>query len=121
MPNLVKIRTIAYTNQQGQCYYCRMPMWTGSIDKFANTHHLTSKQARLFQCTAEHLVARCDGGNNVLENIVAACHYCNLHRHARKHPLPPNEYSQFVRKRLNRGKWHLAKLCKEITSGSFVT
>jgi 5-methylcytosine-specific restriction endonuclease McrA len=32
-------------------------------------------------CTAEHLVARMDGGRDTRDNIVAACRRCNAARH----------------------------------------
>ncbi|WP_416347129.1 HNH endonuclease signature motif containing protein [Devosia sp.] len=57
------------------------------------------------RCTAEHLRARCDGGKDVLENVVAACWLCNNRRHRRKVPPAPEDYKRLVRNRISRGRW----------------
>ncbi|WP_213946981.1 HNH endonuclease [Luteibacter sp. dw_328] len=62
--------------------------------------------ARHFQCTAEHLHARQDGGRDTRTNIVAACWYCITRRHRRKRPLAPHAYRRHVRARVAIGKWH---------------
>lgn len=72
-----KQRLAAFKNQVGRCFYCGSPMWKGNPEKFASQHNITKKYATRFQCTAEHLVARCDGGKNQKSNIVAACNFCN--------------------------------------------
>jgi hypothetical protein len=80
-------------------------MWESDISAFAESHKLTIRQARLYRCTAEHLVAKTDGGSNSAKNIVAACHWCNKNRHARKVAPTPNDYLEYIRKRLAQGRW----------------
>ena len=63
-------------------------------------------RAQQRQCTAEHLKARCDGGPNSADNIVAACRYCNGQRHRAKRPHAPAAYRCAVRRRMAAGKWH---------------
>ena len=103
---LVRPRPHAFANQSGRCYYCGMPMWADDPQEFANQHGITLGQAKRFQCTGEHLVARQDGGSSGRSNIVAACLYCNKGRHSRKNPLPPDRYMQLVQKRIKLGRWH---------------
>lgn len=81
-------------------------MWFKDKDIFAKTHKITEKEAAKFQCTAEHLLALCDGGKNNKRNIVAACLYCNQKRHKRKKPPEPQTYKQLVQRRIIKGKWH---------------
>lgn len=58
-----------------------------------------------FRCTAEHLHARCKGGKDVLQNIVAACWLCNSRRHRLKAPLAPEDYKKYVPTQLENGRW----------------
>lgn len=55
------LRRSACAAQGGLCFYC--------LQRMGN------------DVTAEHLVARMDGGNDVPGNIVAACEECNAARH----------------------------------------
>lgn len=59
--HLQKLRARSCSMQGGICFYCRLPMGA--------------------DVTAEHLVARMDGGKNTRSNIVAACRRCNALRH----------------------------------------
>jgi 5-methylcytosine-specific restriction endonuclease McrA len=93
-------RTIACLRQSGRCYYCTLPMWSGSLSEFASKYRLTVGQARVLRCTGEHLTARQDGGNASTSNIVAACVFCNQHRHRRKNPPAPESYKRLVNARL---------------------
>lgn len=104
---LIKSRSTAFERQGGRCYYCDFPVWRGSIEQFARLHGITLGQARQFQCTAEHLLARQDGGGDERGNIVAACLVCNQRRHKRKLDLGHEIYREFVRWRLSKGKWHI--------------
>lgn len=54
------MRIGAFNQQAGRCWYCDCKMING---------HTRS----IRQYTAEHLVARSDGGSNKASNIVAAC------------------------------------------------
>ena len=84
---IVSLRKLAFVKQAGRCYYCDIPM-TPSANGAPRPHWRS--------CTAEHLVARQDGGEDSAENVVAACHYCNRRRHARPHPLSAAEYLRHV-------------------------
>ncbi|MNY53348.1 HNH endonuclease [compost metagenome] len=59
--HLQSLRSAACRAQRGLCFYCLQPM-RGDV-------------------TAEHLQARCDGGKDTRENIVAAHRLCNSRRH----------------------------------------
>lgn len=104
---LIKSRSTAFERQGGRCYYCDFPMWRGSIEQFARLHGITLGQARQFQCTAEHLLARQDGGGDGRSNIVAACLVCNQRRHKRKAPLSPEDYRELIQHRLSQVRWHI--------------
>ena len=106
----VKPRLNAFQNQAGTCYYCGSPMWLKEIEPFAIKHALSLSAAARFQCTAEHLIARCDGGSDDKRNIVAACLFCNINRHRRKNPPPPPHYKALIQRRLKQGKWHPKQL-----------
>ncbi|MBI4997681.1 MAG: HNH endonuclease [Rhodocyclales bacterium] len=99
-------RKSAFEAQHGQCCYCGMPMWLDDAPGFARSHNLSQRQTRWFQCTAEHLQARQDGGTNSASNIAAACLYCNTRRHKRKSPPSPEEYRLLVAERVRKGRWH---------------
>lgn len=85
--SLARARTVAYTRQSGGCFYCALAMWLDNPLEFASKYGITLGQAKRFQCTAEHLEARQDGGTAFQSNIVAACRFCNQHRHRRKNLL----------------------------------
>ena len=104
---LIKSRLKAYNLQQGRCIYCELPMWFEDPQAFTNKYKITTKQAKLFQCTAEHLKAKQVGGKDHESNIVAACHYCNQKRHKCKSPKDPISYKQYVTSRLEKRKWNL--------------
>lgn len=104
--SLVRYRATAYIRQSGRCFYCGLPMWIGNPREFALRHNITLAQAMRFQCTAEHLEARQDGGSDSAFNIVAACRHCNQNRHRRKKAPSPDRYKELVRRRMNTGRWH---------------
>ena len=102
---VARIRRSAFEQQGGRCYYCGHPMWRSEPHTYAERYGLTRKQASLFQCTAEHLLARRDGGSNEFPNIVAACLFCNRLRHARGAALSPERYKNLVSRRLRKRRW----------------
>lgn len=108
MPNktLINSRVKAFKQQQGLCIYCESHMWDRDPQKFSEQNHINPKAIRYFQCTAEHLHARQDGGGDHRSNIVAACAFCNHKRHARKKPLEPLAFKNLVTKRRLQGKWN---------------
>jgi len=105
---LIKSRQKAYQQQSGCCIYCYKPMWVEKLEDFANQFKITKRQARFYQCTAEHLLARQDGGKDSLNNIAAACKYCNQQRHRSKPPLPPEKYQRYVQKKVVQNRWPTA-------------
>ena len=111
--NLNKIqyyRQVAFKKQSGLCFYCNQPMWNTDKFTFTTKHKLKAAIANFLQCTAEHLLARQDGGKNTEDNIVAACKYCNHTRHKTNHPLSPEKYKQHVQIRLQKNRWHQIKI-----------
>jgi len=88
LTNLQILRAQACKQQGGRCFYCGRPMWTNDARVFAKQLGISRKQALPLRCTAEHLIARQDGGKDASENIVAACYACNHERH--ELPLAPS-------------------------------
>jgi len=101
-----KNRLLAFERQKGRCYYCDVPMWYEKLPEFAGNYGIRESQAKRFQCTAEHLLARQDGGTDERKNIVAACYFCNSTRHRPSKALSPVEYRKKVLRRVRRQKWH---------------
>ena len=92
---LQALRTLAFNRQYGRCFYCSLLM-------VVEPH----SGPRALRCTAEHLVARCDGGCDNEGNIVAACAHCNSLRHRRPVPLAPEPFKALVKRRMAIGRWH---------------
>ena len=107
MPNsLKKKRARAFETQNGRCYYCGVRMWLDSPRDLCREHRLSENAASLVSCTAEHLIAKVDGGTDSRKNIAAACWFCNQARHRRKRALDPVQFRVHVRKRLGAKRWH---------------
>ena len=107
MPSkLAKLRLTAFERQQGHCYYCGLPMWLEHPQEVSTVVRVKPRTISGLRCTAEHLVARQDGGLKTESNIVAACQTCNSRRHRAGMPLSPSEYRRKVQTRLKKGKWH---------------
>jgi len=85
-------------------------MWESDPASYAVEHNITIPQANLLRCTAEHLLARTDGGKDQADNIVAAHLWCNRKRHARKLAPTPREYRHLVQQRLSKGRWFAREL-----------
>lgn len=108
---LEKLRHRAFVKQLGCCYYCGVPMIKGSsFSTFCQKYSLTEHEAQMLQCTAEHLVARCDGGTDNDENVVAACLRCNSSRHQLANGRPPQEHMLLVRACMRANSWHSPRL-----------
>lgn len=101
MPKLQRLRTLAFHKQAGRCHYCGLAMWLHSPAELS----LRPRTAQPLRCTAEHLIARQDGGRDTSDNIVAACLLCNGRRHKRKVSPAAGAYRTLVRRRLAKGKW----------------
>lgn len=108
MKALKIIRKEKMIKQGGRCYYCELPMWENEAGTISSTQCKMESAPHVLRCTAEHLLARSEGGQNTVGNIVAVCWFCNSRRHRRKRPLPPEEYRQLVRERMAVGRWQLA-------------
>lgn len=106
MKRLAIIRSAAFQHQNGRCFYCDCPMWQHSPDQFAAEYGLSIRQAMSYQCTAEHLQARQDGGQNSARNIAAACWYCNVSRHRFKSAPSPEKHRRAIQSRIAEGSMH---------------
>ena len=115
---LCTLRRRAFEQQRGFCHYCGLPMWQVDEASFAAQYGLSARLARLLRCTAEHLVARCDGGRDERSNIVAACHWCNARRHLGRCKTAPSAeaYRLRVARRAAAGRWHPANSFLATTS-----
>ena len=103
--NRSNLRSQAAAIQSFQCCYCRLPMWAGDPIPFIEKFGLSKRQAKLFQCTAEHLKAQCQGGKDIKANIAAACWHCNQTRHRTIRPLEPAEFQRRVQRCVSKGGW----------------
>ena len=103
LTNIRKRKAIA---QDGLCYYCRCPTWECDAEEFARKYKMSARRTQFFKQTAEHLVARCDGGTDTDSNVVMACHYCNSSRHLSSRPKSPAAHKDHVQRRMKAGKWH---------------
>ncbi|WP_394540206.1 HNH endonuclease [Lysobacter enzymogenes] len=101
MPNLQRLRERAFVAQQGRCCYCGRAMWLQSPSEL----DLQPPRTMSRQCTAEHLIARHEGGRSTRENIAAACWLCNQRRHRRRRPLSPDAFRELVAERIAKGRW----------------
>lgn len=115
MPSSVaRSRAKAFYRQEGRCYYCDYPMYVTSPQKYAQLYGCSRRQALQMQCTAEHLVAKCEGGSNRASNIAAACKRCNVRRHQGKVALPPQAYRELVQSKVMEGRWHPFRLAGSV-------
>jgi len=108
---LRRFRKVAARRQQHLCHYCSAPMWSKNPEGFAERHGLRLEDCGHFQCTAEHMVARRDGGEE-RRNIVAACRHCNIARHEMEQPLPADLYREYVQKEVAEARWFTATLLR---------
>lgn len=89
-------------------------MWLQDIKGFCTQFSLAKDMALNLKCTAEHLVARTEGGPDTDDNIVAACHFCNQARHRTEPVLSPDQFCVHVRQELQAGRWHGLRLRNQI-------
>jgi len=109
MTHLAKLRIRAFHAQQGYCIYCGLPLWEAFIQASAPPH-IPELWAHHLRATAEHLVARQDGGPNSAINIAAACAWCNARRHQGRATNAPDPvtYQRQIQRLMERGLWHPA-------------
>lgn len=106
--SLQRSRRQAFEKQGYRCYYCQLPIWEQSPDDFAARTGYPPRLSKHLRCTAEHLVAKHDGGSNAQDNIVAACLWCNTtrHKHRPRNAPDPKAYKLRVAKLVAKGRWH---------------
>ncbi len=114
-------RCRAFNAQNGLCHYCGRPMCPSqdAIPIFARDLSISQSCAQALLATAEHLQARCEGGNDHQTNIVAAHALCNRRRHQSKKPMAPHVYCNHVARRCDKGKWFDQHLYKRLASISW--
>ena len=117
--SLKRPRSLAFHRQLGHCCYCGLPMWLDTLSDFAARYGLSARQARQFQCTGEHRVAKCDGGAATTEDISAACRCCNLRRHRRAVVPDAAGYTGMVRRRMLAKGWHPQSLLERMPPPRF--
>lgn len=103
---LAEIKKSQAARQGWRCYYCDFPMWSENPVNFGREHRISLRHVPRFQCTAEHILPRSEGGTDEPENIVAACAFCNRTRHELGTVLPTILYRLFVKEKLDAGAWH---------------
>jgi 5-methylcytosine-specific restriction endonuclease McrA len=99
------LRQKAFNRQGGLCCYCGVRMWLNSPAELTEPKWATA--ASRLRCTAEHLEPQSEGGQDTAANIAAACAHCNQTRHKRKEPPKPAVFREEVRRRVERGSWHV--------------
>jgi 5-methylcytosine-specific restriction endonuclease McrA len=67
---MARTREKLFLRQDGRCYYCAQQM---TLRTYSIKEPLAASDV-----TIEHLVPRVLGGRNIPQNLVAACHRCNL-------------------------------------------
>src|SRR6187551_1045811 len=98
---LQKLRNEAAEAQHWLCFYCALPMggegspWQMALEPLG----------KAFAASAEHLVARCEGGRDTRGNIAAAHARCNHRRHRRRRVMTPERFAAFVQRRIGSGRW----------------
>lgn len=88
-------------------YLCGRATARPSRSAFSKRLGISRRVRQTLRCTAEHLIARQDGGRNTQDNVLAACTECNHGRHdGRSDNAPsPGEYLKEVQKDI-RGRRH---------------
>lgn len=117
--SLVSLRRQAHIRQSCRCFYCDLPIWLQDPTAFVVQHRLSQRQARLLQCTAEHLQPKSEGGADTASNVVAACRHCNQTRHKARRPLEPVKYRERVQVRLAKGRWWPQPILRILAPSAF--
>lgn len=107
---LRKLRHQAFVRQNCRCFYCTLPIWEGDSTEFTARHGISLQKAKHLRCTAEHLIAQQDGGGETVQNITAACLWCNRMRHRGRHDKAPSpsKYKNRVTQLMEKRHWHPA-------------
>lgn len=107
---LQKLRHQAFVRQNCRCFYCTLPIWEVDPTEFSDRYGMSLRKAKHLQCTAEHLIAQQDGGGETVQNIAAACLWCNRMRHLKRHHKAPSpeKYKNRVAQLIAKRCWHPA-------------
>ena len=107
---LQRLRHEAYIRQDCRCFYCTLPIWEDDLTDFTTRYGIALRKAKHLQCTAEHLIAQQDGGGETVENVAAACLWCNRMRHLKRQEIAPSpeRYKRRVSQLMARRQWHPA-------------
>jgi hypothetical protein len=62
--SITKHRITAFKYQNGRCHYCGLPMWLKQPTELTAKYKISKGEASRLRCTAEHLLARRDGGSD---------------------------------------------------------
>lgn len=111
MSKLVQLRKRAFFAQQCRCFYCGLPIWEPTVkSRLAQALGIPDDALSYLQSTAEHLIARQDGGDDSPQNVAAACLWCNRKRHAQRQNCAPDPvtYKSEVRRLVAAKQWHPA-------------
>jgi 5-methylcytosine-specific restriction endonuclease McrA len=105
---LRQLRQLVFEKQNHRCFYCKYPIWHTAVEEFSRAFGVTRRLSKHLKCTAEHLVARQDNGQDTADNIVAACLWCNRMRHYRRQHRAPDAatYKLRVAQLIALGRWH---------------
>lgn len=103
--HLQKLRQRAFHQQGGYCHYCRFRMWCNAPTELTE-NPVPLKAWSDLKCTAEHLQARCEGGRETPENIVAACARCNRNRHKLPAKPEPETFFEWVSRQVSKEGYH---------------
>ena len=124
MSRLTKLRTRAFFAQQCRCIYCNLPIWEEPYkERFAAALGVPPARLHFLRSSAEHLVARQDGGPDAAANVAAACWWCNWKRHAHRSASAPGpmQFRAEVQRLMAARLWHPAARWVSGSSGkSFV-
>ena len=107
---LRKLRQQAFVRQNCRCFYCTLPIWEVDPTEFTARYGISLRKAKHLQCTAEHLIAQQDGGDDTAQNIAAACVWCNRMRHWKRQDKAPSpaQYKKRVSQLICKLRWHPA-------------
>jgi hypothetical protein len=102
------LRVEASKRQNHRCFYCDYPMWHNNSDQFCREHNVPQHLSEHLRCTAEHLSARQDNGQDTASNIVASCAWCNKFRHHCRPNKAPDPFSHRnrIRHLVSKGRGH---------------
>jgi 5-methylcytosine-specific restriction endonuclease McrA len=76
-------RRLAFEAQNGACFYCGRPMWSGRVEtreEFAARMGIAIEDVHDWQCTGDHVIPKSRAPHLRPRGNVAACRRCNEHK-----------------------------------------